>query len=575
MRKLFRSMVLAGTAVGLMGSSSALAQTKVLFDGAHAQTAGNADWVMDEDTCGIAQRYPTPAQSGITATTPETYWGGAYSAFGVALVKKGFAVESLPKGVPITYGDTSNAQDLKNYKVFILPEPNIRYTTAERTAIQSFVKNGGGLFLIADHWNSDRNNDTWDSPEIMNDLMVGVSWGLHFQVEGQTDNWFNDNPNSNYTKDTSSPIIYTGPYGKASVGKGLGLFGSTSMTLNPTANATVKGHVWMTSGTAGSTSKVTFATSTDGLGRIAAIGDSSPSEDATNGCGHNTHNGWENTTYDNALIHLNAIAWLAGAGSGGGTTDTIAPTAPSSLSASAASGSQVNLSWTGSTDNVGVASYNVYRSTNNSTFSAVASVSGTTHSDTGLASSTTYYYRVTADDAAGNESAVSNTASATTGAATSPAQVIINEILANEPGSDVSKEFVELVNVGGASLDISGWTISDATGVRHTFASGTSLAAGKARVVYGGAAGIPAGLTNAVAASTGQLNLSNSGDTVTLKNSAGSTINAYTYSSSLAGTDGVSMNRSPDTSATGSFVLHTSVSTLSSSGGTRANGTAF
>ncbi|HZH75577.1 MAG TPA: lamin tail domain-containing protein, partial [Archangium sp.] len=309
------------------------------------------------------------------------------------------------------------------------------------------------------------------------------------------------------------------------------------------------------------------------LGRIAAIGDSSPSEDATNGCGHATHNGWENTTYDNALIHLNAIAWLAG--SGGGTTDTTAPTAPSNLSASAASSSQVNLSWTGSTDNVGVASYNIYRSANNSTFSAVASVSGTSHSDTGLASSTTYYYRVTADDAAGNESAASNTASATTGAATSPAQGIINEILANEPLSEVAKEFVELVNVGGTSLDISGWTLSDATGLRHTFASGTTLAAGKARVVFGGAAGIPAGLTNAVAASTGTLGLGNSGDTVTLKNSAGSTIATYTYPSSLASTDGVSMNRSPDTSATGSFVLHTSVSTLSSSGGTRANGTAF
>ena len=68
----------------------------------------------------------------------------------------------------------------------ILPEPNIRYTTAERSAIQAFVKNGGGLFLIADHGNSDRNNDTWASPEIMNDLMVGVSWGLRFQVDGET-----------------------------------------------------------------------------------------------------------------------------------------------------------------------------------------------------------------------------------------------------------------------------------------------------------------------------------------------------------------------------------------------------
>ncbi|HZH77285.1 MAG TPA: lamin tail domain-containing protein [Archangium sp.] len=575
MKSLSRSLLFALPVIGLLNPTSAWAQSKVLFDAMHAQTAGNADWVMDEDTCGVAQRYPTPAQSGITATTPETYWGGAYSAFGVALVKKGFAVESLPTGSRITYGDTTNAQDLQNYKVFILPEPNIRYTTAERSAIQAFVKNGGGLFLIADHGNSDRNNDTWDSPEIMNDLMVGVSWGLRFQVDGETNAWFNDNPNSKYTTDTSSPIVYTGPYGKPTVGKGLGLFGSTSITLSPTSNPNAKGHVWMTTGTVGSTSQVTFATSTDGTGRIAAIGDSSPSEDATNGCGHATHNGWENTTYDNALIHLNAIAWLAGAGTGGGTTDTTAPTAPSNLSASAASSSQVNLAWTASTDNVGVASYNVYRSTDNASFSPVASVSGTSHSDTGRAASTTYYYRVTADDAAGNESAASNTASATTSAATSPAQVILNEILANEPGSDVTREFVELVNVGGASIDISGWKVWDSTAARHTFVAGTVLGAGKAIVVFGSSAGVPVGLSNGVGASSGQLNLSNSGEAVSVRNAAGTTINAYTYSSTLAGTDGVSMNRSPDTSATGSFVLHTSLSTLTSSAGKRANGIAF
>jgi chitodextrinase len=564
-----------GAVVVLAGlSGSAQAQTKVLFEAMHAQTAGNADWVLDEDVCGTAQRYPTPAQSGITATTPETYWGGAYSAFGVALVKKGFQVESLPRGGRLSYGDTTNAQDLKNYKVLILPEPNIRYTTAERSAIQSFVRNGGGLFMIADHGNSDRNNDGWDSPEILNELMTGVSWGLRFQVDPEADSWFNDNPDSKFTTDTSSPIIYTGPYGKATVGKGLGLFGSTSMTLNPTANPTVKGHVWMTTGTAGANTRVTFATSTDGTGRIAAIGDSSPSEDATNGCGHATHDGFGNTTYDNALIHLNAVAWLAGGGGGGGS-DTTAPTAPTGLTATAASSSQVNLGWTASTDNVGVASYNVYRSTDNATFLPVASTSGTSHADTGRAASTTYYYRVSADDAAGNESGVSNTASATTPAATTPAKVILNEILANEPGSTVAGEFVELVNVGGTAIDISGWTVADSTGTRHIFASGSSLGAGKGIAVFGAASGIPTGTPNAIGASTGQLNLSNSGEAVTVKNAAGTVVDTYTYSSTLASTDGVSMNRSPDTSATGSFVLHTAVSTTASSAGRRANGTAY
>src|ERR1043166_5867037 len=78
---------------------TAFAQMKsVLFDAAHAQTAGNADWTLDEDSCGTAQRYPTPDQSGITSSTAETYWSGGFSAMGVALVKKGFHVESLPAG---------------------------------------------------------------------------------------------------------------------------------------------------------------------------------------------------------------------------------------------------------------------------------------------------------------------------------------------------------------------------------------------------------------------------------------------------------------------------------------------
>jgi hypothetical protein len=560
--------------VGLSGPALAQTGAKVLFDAAHAQTAGNADWVLDEDTCGTAQRLPTPAQSGITASTPETYWSGAYSAFGVDLVKKGFQVESLPVGGLITYGDSTNAQDLTHYKVFILPEPNVRYTTAEKSAIVSFVRNGGGVFLISDHEGADRNNDGWDAAEILNDLMASASWGIHFQVTGEPDSWFNDNPNSNYTADTTSPIIYTGPYGAATAGKGLGLFGSTSMTLNPTQNSTVKGHVWMTSGTRGSNSKVTFATSTDGTGRIAAIGDSSPSEDPTNNCGHATHDGWANTTYNNALIHLNAVAWLAGGGGGGGGSDTTAPSAPGSLSASAASSSQINLSWTASTDNVGVVDYDVSRSTDGASFSVVASTTGTSHSDTGLAASTPYWYRVTANDAAGNTSAASNTASATTLAGGTPAQVIINEILANEPGSTTAGEFVELVNVGGTSTSIAGWTIVVGSTTRHTFASGTSLAAGKAIVVYAGASAIPAGSTNAVAASTGSLVLSNSGATVAVKNGS-TTINSFTYGSSLAGTDGVSMNRSPDASATGAFVLHTTLSTLKSSGGKRVNGTAF
>jgi hypothetical protein len=150
-------------------------------------------------------------------------------------------------------------------------------------------------------------------------------------------------------------------------------------------------------------------------------------------------------------------------------------------------------------------------------------------------------------------------------------------VLINEPGSDVNGEFVELINPAGTAVDLSGWTISDAAGLRHTFASGTTLEAGRAIAVFGGASGIPVGITNAVAASTGTLSLSNSSETVTVRNAAGTTVATATFGSTLTGTDGVSANRSPDGSSSGTFVLHTSlfVGSPASSPGERSTGSAF
>lgn len=92
--------------------------------------------------------------------------------------------------------------------------------------------------------------------------------------------------------------------------------------------------------------------------------------------------------------------------------DTTAPSAPVGVAATAVSSSQINLSWTASTDNVGVTGYNVYRNG-----ALAGSSTGASYSDTGLVASTTYAYTVTAKDAAGNESAASSTVSAATLAA--------------------------------------------------------------------------------------------------------------------------------------------------------------
>jgi Malectin domain/Domain of unknown function (DUF1929)/Bacterial Ig-like domain/Bacterial Ig domain len=107
--------------------------------------------------------------------------------------------------------------------------------------------------------------------------------------------------------------------------------------------------------------------------------------------------------------------------------DTQPPTAPSSLTATVSAISTVNLSWGASTDNVGVTRYDVYRSQTTGFTPAptnrIAQVtSGTTYTDTGLATGT-YFYKVQAEDAAANLSASSNEATATVTGDTTPPTV--------------------------------------------------------------------------------------------------------------------------------------------------------
>src|ERR1044071_6521874 len=97
--------------------------------------------------------------------------------------------------------------------------------------------------------------------------------------------------------------------------------------------------------------------------------------------------------------------------------DAEPPSVPTNLNAKAVSPTQIDLSWTSSTDNVGVAGYKIYRG-NSST--PRATVTGTSYSDIGLLPSVSYTYKVSALDSAGNESALSSPATATTPSSPSP-----------------------------------------------------------------------------------------------------------------------------------------------------------
>lgn len=307
------------------GNSLAQSGLKILFDARRAQMAGNADWVIDADQYNIGSgsggvmvtgqgneanpaRFPTPAQSGISASTPETFWKGGLSAWAVALVKRGFVVETLPFNGTLTYGNSANAQDLSNYKVFICVEPNIRFTAAEKTAILQFVQNGGGLFMGGNHNGSDRNNDGWDAPNIWNDFNTS---------NGVVNNPFGISFNLNNLSQTSTAVatIPSNSILNGAAGKPLRIKYSSgaSMTLNKTVNANALGLFFTTGSSTTGSNNVLFAQSKYGTGRIAAIGDSSPSDDGTGDTNDQLYNGWSaEVSGDHSRLLINATLWLAG-----------------------------------------------------------------------------------------------------------------------------------------------------------------------------------------------------------------------------------------------------------------------
>lgn len=167
--------------------------------------------------------------------------------------------------------------------------------------------------------------------------------------------------------------------------------------------------------------------------------------------------------------------------------------------------------------------------------------------------------------------------------------LILNEIHA-DPAGDLAgdangdgvrdtyeDEFLEIVNTTDAPIDLSGWTITDAVEVRHTFTVSSTIPAGCAILIFGG--GTPTGdFGNAIVqvASTGQLILNNDGDTVSLMDDTAALIDTYTYGSE--GGDNQSITRDPDISGLDPMVKHSQAAGSNGalfSPGTKVDGSSF
>jgi fibronectin type 3 domain-containing protein len=103
-------------------------------------------------------------------------------------------------------------------------------------------------------------------------------------------------------------------------------------------------------------------------------------------------------------ILLGSFFLLAGCtrGDGGKAADKTAPTIPNGISITMVSSSEVKVSWEPSSDDTRVKGYKIYRNGTN-----IKTTDQTSMTDTGLKPKAKYCYKVSACDAAGNESAQS------------------------------------------------------------------------------------------------------------------------------------------------------------------------
>lgn len=284
---------------------------KVLFDNTHAQTAGAADWVID----------------------------GGFSDFGNALANDGYYVKELRKTTPFTY------DDLKEYNVFVIAEPNVPFKTTEQAAMKEYVENGGSIFFIGDHYNADRNKNRWDGSEAFNGYRRGAfedpAKGMSVEERNSeamknvtSSDWLSDNFGVrfryNALGDIDANVIVSADqaFGITEGVSAVAMHAGSTLAITDPEKA--KGIVYLPKTNAKWNNAVDqgvyngggieegpyVAVSKLGAGKAAFIGDSSPVEDASpkylreeTGARKTTYDGFKEA--DDAALLVNTVNWLA------------------------------------------------------------------------------------------------------------------------------------------------------------------------------------------------------------------------------------------------------------------------
>ncbi len=281
---------------------------RILFDHTRLESAGDADWLVDEDS-----RYPDPAEP-----TGENDWAGALSSWAYDLWRREHQVETLPSSAELTFGDSTNPQDLSYFDAIVFPEPHEPLLSEEeRTALLGFVENGGGLLMIANQSGADRGTGA-DAVSFWNDFLnranpaspLGVSFNAaNVTFTGEGDGLGQTSSNLDY--EYGETILV----GEAGVVSGLSFLGGTHMQVFSATNESVRPLAWRNTLSQEDTSEAILARSRFGAGRVVALGDDYPMDD---GSGHPDNvlvNGYDNPsapeeTHDVLLI--NTVQYLAG-----------------------------------------------------------------------------------------------------------------------------------------------------------------------------------------------------------------------------------------------------------------------
>src|SRR2546426_734387 len=319
------------------------------------------------------------------------------------------------------------------------------------------------------------------------------------------------------------------------------------------------------------------------------------------------------TTYTYRVSAINSIGTGSPSSTASATTLAVAPSSPTGLAATAVASSQISLSWTAPADNGGsaVTGYKIERTTDGgTTWSILVANTGstaTTYSDTGLAHTTTYTYRVSAINSVGTGSA-SNSASATTLAvapssptglaatAVSSSQISLSwSVPADNGGSPLTGYKVERSTDGGTTWTIlvantgSAATAYSDTGLTHTTtytyrvsainSVGTSSTSSTApATTLAVAPSTPTGLT-ATTVSASQISLSwsapadNGGSAISVYNFEWSTAAATAFST-LSPNDALPISAYSDTGLTHATTYTYRVSAINSVGTSSPSSTA-